>query len=141
MTSTLPKATMSVEIKPPITLTANDFERLSLLVRVVENKTPDAASVLADELARAHVLADGRPKQTVCMGSEVQFRDDATGSVQVMTLVYPGDADISLRRISVLTPVGAALIGLSAGNSITWETRTGELRQLTVLRVREPQLA
>ena len=53
-----------------------------------------------------------------------------------VTLVYPRDADISRGRVSVLTPVGAALIGVSAGDSITWETRTGELRKLTVLKIR-----
>ena len=102
---------------------------------------PDLASVLIEELERAHVFADGRPEQTVCMGSEVEFRDDSTGKVQTVTLVYPGDADISQRRISVLTPVGAALIGLTAGDSITRETPNGDLRQLTVLNVREPQPA
>ena len=102
---------------------------------------PDVASVLTEELERAHVLADGHPAQTVCMGSEVRFRDDSTGTVQTATLVYPDNADISHRRISVLTPVGAALVGLSAGSSITWETRSGELRRLTVLEVRGPQIA
>jgi regulator of nucleoside diphosphate kinase len=129
------------EIKPRVTLTANDYERLSLLARAAATRMPDLASVLTEELERAHVLVDGRPEETVCMGSEVEFRDDSTGKVQTVTLVYPGDADISQRRISVLTPVGTALIGLGAGDSITWETRIGELRQLTVLQVREPRLA
>lgn len=133
--------TVNGEIKPRITLTANDYERLSLLARAAESRMPDLVSVLTDELERAHVLADGRPEQTVCMGSEVDFRDDSTGKIQTVTLVYPGAADISQRKISVLTPVGTALIGLSAGDSITWETRLGELRRLTVLQVREPQLA
>jgi regulator of nucleoside diphosphate kinase len=133
--------TLNGEIKPRITLTADDYERLSLLARAAEDRMPDLVSVLTDELERAHVLADGRPEQTVCMGSEVEFRDESTGKVQTVTLVYPGAADISQRKISVLTPVGTALIGLSAGDSITWETRLGELRRLTVLQVREPQLA
>jgi regulator of nucleoside diphosphate kinase len=98
---------------------------------------PDLALVLAEELERAHVLADVRSGHSVGMGSEVEFRDDTTGKVQTLTLVYPGDADIAQGRISVLTPVGAALIGLSAGDSITWETRTGEVRRLTVLKIRE----
>lgn len=128
------------EIKPPITLTVSDYERLSLLARAAATRMPDLVSVLTEELERAHVLADGRPEQTVCMGSEVEFRDDSSGKSQTVTLVYPGDADISQRRISVLTPVGTALIGLSTGDSITFETRTGDLRQLTVLQVREPRL-
>jgi regulator of nucleoside diphosphate kinase len=132
--------TITHEIRPPITLTVKDYERLSLLARAAAARMPDVVSVLTDELERAHVLADGRPQQTVCMGSEVEFRDDSTGKVQTVTLVYPGDADISQRRISVLTPVGTALIGLSSGDSITWETRDGDLRQLTVLNVRNPQL-
>ncbi len=68
------------------------------------------------------------------MGSEVEFRDDSTGKVQTVTLVFPGDADIAERKISVLTPVGTALIGMRAGDSITWEARDGDLRRLTVLR-------
>jgi regulator of nucleoside diphosphate kinase len=133
--------TVSGEIKPRITLTANDYERLSLLARAAATRMPDLVSVLTEELERAHIIADARPEQTVCMGSEVEFRDDSTGKVQTVILVYPGDADIAQRRISVLTPVGTALIGLTAGDSITWETRNGDLRQLTVLRIREPQLA
>ena len=77
---------------------------------------PDLISVLTEELERAHVVSDGRPSQTVCMGSDVEFRDDSTGKVQTVTLVYPSDADISQRKISILTPVGTALIGLSAGD-------------------------
>ena len=75
------------------------------------------------------------------MGCEVEFRDDTTGKVQTVMLVYPEDADISKGKISVLTPIGTALVGVRVGQSITWETRTGELRRLTVLQVREPQLA
>jgi len=141
MASTSAKMITASEIKPPITLTPDDYKRLSLLARAAENKMPDVASVLTEELDRAHVLADGHPSKTVRMGSEVRFRDDATGAVQTATLVYPDSADISLRKISVLTPVGAALVGLSAGSSITWETRSGEVRRLTVLEARGPQIA
>ncbi len=139
--STQYKATkVSGELKPRITLTANDYERLSLLARAAATRMPDLVSVLTEELERAHVLADGRPEKTVCMGSEVEFCNDSTGKVQTVTLAYPGDADISQGRISVLTPVGTALIGLSVGDSITWETRHGDIRRLTVLQVRGPQL-
>jgi regulator of nucleoside diphosphate kinase len=72
------------------------------------------------------------------MNSEVEFRDDTTGKVQRVTLVYPEEADISQRKISVLTPIGTALIGLPSGGSITWETPSGEVRQMTVLSVRQP---
>lgn len=75
------------------------------------------------------------------MGCQVEFRDDTTGKVQTVTLVYPGEADIAQGKISVLTPIGAALIGLRAGHSISWETRSGDIKRLTVLTVREPSPA
>jgi regulator of nucleoside diphosphate kinase len=129
-------------LKPRITLTAEDHDRLSVLVRAAMKTVPEGASALADELDRAHVLARGRqPEHTVCMGCEVEFRDDTTGKVQTVRLVYPDEADIAQGKISVLTPIGTALIGLRAGQSITWETRTGDVRRLTALRVRAPQPA
>jgi regulator of nucleoside diphosphate kinase len=53
-----------------------------------------------------------------------------------VTIVLPADANIAAGRVSVLTPIGAALIGLKAGASIGWETREGEERRLSVLAVR-----
>lgn len=131
---------MMSERKPRIVLTAQDHERLSILARTANGTVQDAAAVLTSELDRAHVLAKGRhPEHTVFMGCEVEFRDDTTDKVQTVTLVYPGEADISQGKISVLTPIGAALIGMRAGHSITWETRAGDLKRLTVIDVREPK--
>jgi regulator of nucleoside diphosphate kinase len=142
MTMTQRKPGATGQLKPRITLTAQDHEKLSILARAAAHTMPDVAAVLTEELDRAHVLAKGRyPEHTVCMGCEVEFRDDTTGKVQAVTLVYPDEADISKGKISVLTPIGTALIGLRAGHSITWETRTGDLRRLTVLQAREPQPA
>lgn len=126
--------------KPTIILSAEDYERLSVLADAARTRMPDLADELADEIGRARVLAKGEHLQDiVCMNSEVEFRDDATGKVQRVTLVYPEEADISRRKVSVLTPVGTALIGLRTGRSITWETPNGEARQLTVLSVRKAQ--
>ena len=128
--------------KPRITISAEDYERLLVLAHAAMNRMPDLASELVEELERAHVLAKGgHPEHVVRMGSIVQFRDDTTGRVQTITLVYPEEADISQGKISVLTPVGTALIGLQAGHSIAWETPAGEARELTVLNVLEPHHA
>ncbi|WP_395020295.1 nucleoside diphosphate kinase regulator [Dongia sp.] len=129
------------QVKPRILLTAEDYDRLSDLARAAADAMPDQVAVLTEELERAEIVAVGRPEETVCMGAEVTFRDDSTGKVETITLVYPGDADISRRRISVMTPIGTALIGLATGQSITWATRSGEVRLLTVLDVGLPQLA
>jgi regulator of nucleoside diphosphate kinase len=139
MTNANPK--IRAKAKPAITLSADDYERLSALAHAAGTRMPALADELADEIGRAQVLAAGeRPQDIVCMNSQVEFRDDATGKVQVVTLVYPDEADIAQRKVSVLTPVGTALIGLGRGCSITWEGRNGEPRQLTVLSVRGPQV-
>ena len=125
--------------KPRITLTSADYEKLSVLANAAAHTMPEIAAELAEELDRAHVLPMGRhPDDTVCMGCEVDFRDDMTGRVQTVTLVYPQQADISKGMISVLTPIGTALIGLPVGKSIDWTTRTGETKRLTVLKVCAP---
>jgi regulator of nucleoside diphosphate kinase len=121
---------------PPITLNTVDAERLLHLAEIARRRFPNAAEVLAREVERANLVS---PSQllpgVVAMGSEVEFRDDVTGQIRRVTLVYPHEADVASGRISVLTPVGAALIGLSVSQSIEWETLLGERRSLTVLRV------
>jgi regulator of nucleoside diphosphate kinase len=72
------------------------------------------------------------------MGSLVSFRDDTTGQVREVILTYPDRADIAAGRVSVLTPIGAALIGLSNGQTINWQAPAGDWRPLTVLSVKAP---
>lgn len=96
------------------------------------------AEGLLDELERARVVPDNAlPGDVVRMGSRVEYRTNG-GDSRVVELVYPKDADIEAGRISVLTPVGTALIGLRAGQSITWDTRDGRKQVLTVLAVTPP---
>lgn len=123
-------------LKPRITILAADHERLSTLARAATHTVPDVAAVLSEELDRARVVADTkRAHPFVRMGQEVEFRDDTAGTVRKVTLVYPEQADIGQGRISVLTPIGAALIGVGVGESISWETRNGDMKHLTVLQV------
>lgn len=102
------------------------------------DRMPDVASFLSDELDRAHVVGHGKSRGDFAqMGCRVEFRDNSSGRVQAVILVYPGEADIEQGKVSVLTPIGAALIGLSVGQSIDWETRLGSVKRLTVLDVKE----
>jgi len=124
---------------PKIVIPARDYARLVGLVQAALNSMPDLAAGLSDELHRAYVLPDEcDPGEVVRMGSEVQFRDHGTGSVRTVTLVYPNSADIADGKISILTPVGTALLGLAVGDSIDWEAPSGQSRALTVLSVRTP---
>ena len=93
--------------------------------------------VLAREVARATVMPSGFAlRGVVTMGAQVEFRDDTTDQTRTVTLVYPDEADLADGKLSILSPVGAALIGLSVGHSIEWQTPAGGWRSLTVLRVR-----
>lgn len=121
--------------QPAITLARSDHERLVNLADALADRDPAAADQLAAELERARVVADDRlPPGTVRVGALVRFSlDDA--EPRTVYLVYPGEADIEKDRISVLTPVGTALIGLTTGQSIDWIGRNGRSRHLHVLEV------
>src|SRR3546814_12523889 len=70
------------------------------------------------------------------MNAEVEFVDEASEATRIVQLVYPRQADIAANRISILTPVGAGLIGLREGQSILWPDREGNERRLTIGKVR-----
>jgi regulator of nucleoside diphosphate kinase len=127
--------TIAAKPRPAIVISDADHRRLSTLAEGLLDRLPEVAGALLAEVERASVVpAADIPGSTVAMGSAVTYRteDGATTSV---TLVYPDEADIAKGRVSVLTPVGAALIGLSEGQSIDWQTRDGRTRSLTVLHV------
>ena len=124
------------EMRPPIAIDADHFARLSALSSLTSGSMTDVCEYLREELDRAHVLPVEKLRpDIVSLGSKVEFRDEQTGKIQEVILVYPHDADIARRRVSVLTPVGAALLGLSVNQTISFRTRTGERRELTVLKV------
>lgn len=120
---------------PEIVISDVDLERLSDLAVATEAKLPEIAEELLAELARAKVVERGAmPAGVVQMGSTVEYRSD-DGQHRTVSLVFPAEADIEQGRISVMTPIGAALIGLAAGQSIAWTTRDGRRQQLTVVNV------
>src|SRR5688500_6575716 len=110
---------MKTSREPPIVIVRNDLEKLSGFLSA-SNLSP-VASYLADELARARVVDEpSAAERVVRLGSRVRFRDSAGGAARDVILVMPNEADIAAGRISVLTPVGAALLGLSVGQEITF---------------------
>jgi regulator of nucleoside diphosphate kinase len=118
--------------KPPITLSHSDHGRLTRLAQSIAERNPAIADTLQSELERARIVPDARlGGNVVRIGSTLRYATDM-GETRTVTLVLPPEADISAGRISVLTPIGAALIGLSPGQSIDWETRDGRVGRLTV---------
>lgn len=126
--------------KPAITIARSDHRKLLAFATGLEARDPDLAESLFAELERARVVDDHRvAADIVRIGSAVTYAAD--GEARTVTLVYPGEADISLGRISVLTPVGTALLGLSPGQSIGWTDRGGRGHRLTVEAVSQPDPA
>ncbi|MEO5755744.1 MAG: nucleoside diphosphate kinase regulator [Mesorhizobium sp.] len=124
--------------KPNIRISQSDHARLSAIASTVAARNPEASDDLLAELERARIVADGSVSAgTIQMGSSVTFKPD-TGDAKTVTLVFPGDADISEGKVSILTPIGTALIGLSAGQSIMWTARDGRRHELSVLAVGQP---
>jgi regulator of nucleoside diphosphate kinase len=118
--------------KPQILIGETDYQQLLGLT----GGGADAADELLSEMERARVVAeDAIPRHVIRMGSLVRYRPD-NGPEREVTLVYPAEADISAGRISVLTPVGTALLGLAEGQSIVWHARDGREHLLTVVAVK-----
>ena len=112
---------------PPIVITQRDF---GLLRRLAGHPR------LAAELKRAAVI-DSRciAPDIVTMNCRVRFEDQNTGERREVTIVFPHDANASTRSISVLTPVGTALLGLTVGQSIVWPFPDGTEHCLRVLKI------
>jgi regulator of nucleoside diphosphate kinase len=121
--------------KPRISISASDHARLMKIAETIATNNAPVADDLFGELERAKIVADETmAKDIVRMGSHVRFRDER-GTDRAVTLVFPGYADIAEGRLSILTPVGAALIGLSVGQSFQWKGRDGLEHRLTILHV------
>ena len=126
--------------RPPITLIDTEAETLSNLATAWLGKSAMGAKLLLQELDRAETYEKScLPPHIATMMSHVVFIDERTGEKHEVQLVYPNEADSERHRISVLTPIGAALIGMPRGASIDWPNRAGEYRRLRILDVIQPR--
>lgn len=117
---------------PPITITTQDLQRLSQLVASYEADTTER---LDDELARADVVSQQEvPADVVTMNSDVVYEDAVTGAQRQIRIVYPKDADVDRGWVSILAPLGSALLGLRVGQSIDWQLPNGT-RQLRIIDI------
>jgi len=126
--------------RPPIHMIDSEAETLTDLAISIEDRLPQVSELLLREIERARLHSRARiGRDVVTMASRVRFADAASGREAEYQLVYPKDADISAGRISILTPVGAGLIGLREGQSILWPDRDGHERELTIVEVVQTQ--
>ena len=126
---------------PSIIITKLDLQRLERLLDSLDDYGP-AAEALEQELSRAQVVERSElPAGVVSMNSRVHCRDEGTSKDYHLTLVYPQDAGKEA-TVSVLAPVGTALLGMTVGQHIDWPTPGGKVLKLTLLEVEyQPEAA
>jgi len=127
--------------KRPIVVTESDERILrGLLSRQTEESIRDQAHLLElqSELERACILpADELPSDVITLNSQVRVLDLERRRRSDYTLVLPLESDVSARRISVLAPLGTALLGFREGDDVEW-MMPGGMRRLRVQRVLQP---
>lgn len=121
------------------TLIISEHDYHNLLPLAEKYNTP-AAEALDEELSRAEILGNSDfPTDAVSMDSSVTFKDLDTAEETTVQLVYPMEANFDQMKISILSPVGTALIGLRVGGKIDWPLPGGKIRRLQVVAVTHPE--
>ncbi len=133
---------MTASTAPALLLSRLDCDRIEALLEDPRNADIDT-SALEAELARAQIVEPAQmPADVITMNSTARFRDEASGDEHEMTLVYPAGADGGMDKVSILAPVGSALLGLHVGDSIGWPVPGGRTIKLKVLSIRyQPEAA
>jgi regulator of nucleoside diphosphate kinase len=125
-------------VRPPIHLLASESDLVAALALGAEHQRPVVAAMLLEEIERAELHEpDEMLAGYVRLNSRVTFMDEKTRRMRDVQIVLPGDANIAEGRISILTPMGAALYGLAEGASIIWPDLLGNERLIRVMRVEQ----
>ena len=123
-------------MKPEIIVSTRDLERLEGLLSKPPTRNRSDLDGLRDELDRAKVLdTDAMPDNVITMNSRARFREETSGREYELTLAWPHEASAAEGRVSIFSPAGSALLGLSVGQQIDWQTPEGHAIRLTVLAV------
>jgi regulator of nucleoside diphosphate kinase len=123
-------------MKPEITVSTSDLERLEGLLSKLPTRNRSDLDGLRAELERANILdTDGMPADVIMMNSRARFREETSGREYELTLAWPHEANAADGKVSIFSPAGSALLGLSVGQRIDWQTPEGHAIQLRVLAV------
>ena len=119
--------------RPKVVISSLDADRLETLLGSLSDSTFPGKTELEAELARAEIVEPNDvPSTVVSMNSTVRFRVESSSEEFRLTLVYPKDMDSSGNKISILAPVGSALLGLSQGDQIEWPKPGGGLLRVRI---------
>ena len=123
---------------PAITLTSRDAARLESLLEGLPANSFVGQKALEDEIYRATIVEPREVQPSVVtMNSTVRFAVLPSGAERRLKLVYPGKTDSSQDTVSILAPVGSALLGLSEGDEIHWPNPNGGTLHLVVFEVED----
>ncbi|MGN6109706.1 MAG: nucleoside diphosphate kinase regulator [Kofleriaceae bacterium] len=123
-------------VRDQIVITDHDLQRLQPLVDSAANESLEAELQRAIVVGRRQVSPD-----VVTMNSDVEYEDAVTGVRRKVRVVFPKDADPSRGWVSVLAPIGSALLGLRVGQQIEWKMPTGSKRITVVAIPYQPEAA
>lgn len=119
--------------QPDIIISELDYSRIDNLLRATPGIATNIKSALLTELERAELVAPEQiPANVVTMNSQVKFSVISTGVTFTLKLVYPKDMDDSGNTISILAPVGSAMLGLKEGDEIDWQDGQGGMLQVRI---------
>lgn len=122
-----------MDTRPHIVISSLDADRLEALMDSLPPSSFPGKEALEAELARAEIVRpDEVPPNVITMNSTVKFRVESSSQDFTLTLVYPKDMDTNSEKISILAPVGSALLGLSVGDCIEWPKPGGGLLRVRV---------
>lgn len=122
--------------KPEIILSRLDAERLEKMLEKMDGKSFPGMIELEEEVARARVVEPGEvPSTVVTMNSTVRFKFASSENQFSLTLVYPKDADGSKDKISILAPVGSALLGMNEDDEMNWPAPNGGTIKVKIIEV------
>jgi regulator of nucleoside diphosphate kinase len=126
----------SPDERPHLHLLASESDRVAEIALKAEHQQPVVAAMLLAEIERAELHdPESMPDGHIRLNSKVSFIDERSRQVRDVTLVLPPEANIAEGRISILTPMGAALYGLGNGACIDWPDLSGSERRIRILRV------
>lgn len=116
-----------------ILMTERDYLRIK---HILSFKNSDEFENLEVELDRAKIIDDSElPQGLVRMNTKFKFEVIQEEKMMTITIVYPEDSNFAEGKISVLAPLGSALIGLQVGQEINWRFPDGKVKRLKILEV------
>jgi regulator of nucleoside diphosphate kinase len=122
--------------RPKITVSSVDAERLEKMIDSLRDDQFPGREDLQAELDRADIVVpEAMPANVVTMNSTVRFRVESSGKEFSLTLVYPQSKGDSDDTISILAPVGSALLGLTEGDQIAWPKPGGGMLSVQIIEV------